>query len=271
LRWPIENGVRHDLGGRHVAPGRPPVAGRNERRRSGPPLRRAWQVRTLRLRPVCRRLSNKMVPEGRRHAPAMFRRSAKPLSGRYLSLANGRACDPTCAGRGCGRSPGRWGGQRRRSRGSCDAMPRRAAGPGLSGNQAPVACGPGRSAPKACEAGDQRGAASVCAGSISRRGRNAAWGCGSRSGGVLKGRRHGRRRSRWASAWSPEQIAHRLRLDFRTMRRCASATKPFTSRFTCKAVGSAPRADRCLRTGRALRVPRARTRGRASRSSSPRS
>ena len=30
-----------------------------------------------------------------------------------------------------------------------------------------------------------------------------------------KGRRHGRRQDRrWASAWSPEQIAHRLRLDF---------------------------------------------------------
>ena len=30
-----------------------------------------------------------------------------------------------------------------------------------------------------------------------------------------KGRRHGPRKDRrWASAWSPEQIAHRLRLDF---------------------------------------------------------
>jgi len=93
-------------------------------------------------------------------------------------------------------------------------MPRRAAGAWTIGNHSAVACGPGRSAPKACEAGDQRGAASVCAdrlaGVVVRR-----VGCGSRSGGVLKGRRHGRRQDRrWASAWSPEQIAHRLRLDF---------------------------------------------------------
>ena len=50
---------------------------------------------------------------------------------------------------------------------------------------------------------------------------------------------------------------------FPTMRRCASVTRPSTRRCTCKA-GERLRREltACLRTGRALRVPRARTRGR---------
>ena len=64
-----------------------------------------------------------------------------------------------------------------------------------------------------------------------------------------KGRRHGPRQDRrWASAWSPEQIAHRLRLDFPHDEMMRGALR---RELTA-----------CLRTGRALRVPRARTRGR---------
>lgn len=43
------------------------------------------------------------------------------------------------------------------------------------------------------------------------------------------GRRHGRRQDRrWATSWSPEQIARRLPFDFRMMSRCASHTRPST-------------------------------------------
>jgi hypothetical protein len=46
------------------------------------------------------------------------------------------------------------------------------------------------------------------------------------------------------------------------MRRCALATMPSTSRFTYKAAGlCVAQLTACLRTGRALRVPRARSRG----------
>src|SRR3954462_11554448 len=47
------------------------------------------------------------------------------------------------------------------------------------------------------------------------------------------------------------------------MRPCGSVTKPSTRRCTCKAAGALRRElTACLRTGRALRVPRARRRGR---------
>jgi IS30 family transposase len=79
-----------------------------------------------------------------------------------------------------------------------------------------------------------------------------------------KGRRHGRRQHRrWARAWSPEQIARRLRLDFpedATMRIGHEAIY----QALCVQGRGAPRREltACLRTGRALRVPRARSRGR---------
>ena len=50
------------------------------------------------------------------------------------------------------------------------------------------------------------------------------------------GRRHGpRQERRWARSWSPEQIAHRLRVDFPEDVRCGSPTRPSTRRSTCKA------------------------------------
>jgi IS30 family transposase len=79
-----------------------------------------------------------------------------------------------------------------------------------------------------------------------------------------KGRRHGPRKyRRWALAWSPEQIAHRLRLDFpddETMRISHEAI--FQSLYVQGRGALCRELTACLRTGRALRVPRARSRGR---------
>jgi IS30 family transposase len=79
-----------------------------------------------------------------------------------------------------------------------------------------------------------------------------------------KGRRHGPRKDRrWASAWSPEQIARRLRLDFpddETMRISHEAI--YQSLYVQGRGALRRELTACLRTGRALRVPRARTRGR---------
>ena len=79
-----------------------------------------------------------------------------------------------------------------------------------------------------------------------------------------KGRRHGPRQDRrWASAWSPEQIAHRLRHDFpddETMRISHEAI--YQSLYVQGRGALRRELTACLRTGRALRVPRARTRGR---------
>ncbi len=80
-----------------------------------------------------------------------------------------------------------------------------------------------------------------------------------------KGRRHGRRKDRrWGRAWSPEQIAGRLVLDFpddRSMRISHEAI--YQSLFVQGRGALARELTACLRTGRALRVPRARARGRS--------
>jgi transposase, IS30 family len=78
------------------------------------------------------------------------------------------------------------------------------------------------------------------------------------------GRRHWRRKDRrWAAAWSPEQIANRLRIDFpddETMRISHEAI--YQALYVQGRGGLRRELTACLRTGRALRVPRARTRGR---------
>ena len=79
-----------------------------------------------------------------------------------------------------------------------------------------------------------------------------------------KGRRHGRRQSRrWGKAWSPQQIAERLRLDFPGDEAMRISHEAIYQALYVQGRGALKRElTACLRTGRALRVPRARTRGR---------
>jgi IS30 family transposase len=79
-----------------------------------------------------------------------------------------------------------------------------------------------------------------------------------------KGRRHGRRQARrWARAWSPEQIARRLPIDFPDdMAMRISHEAIYQALFIQGRGGLRRELTACLRSGRALRVPRARTRGR---------
>ena len=78
------------------------------------------------------------------------------------------------------------------------------------------------------------------------------------------GRRHGRRKDRrWSSSWSPEQIAHRLPLDFPDDPSMRISHEAIYQSLYVQGRGALRRElTACLRTGRALRVPRARTRGR---------
>jgi IS30 family transposase len=78
------------------------------------------------------------------------------------------------------------------------------------------------------------------------------------------GRRHGRRKDRrWARSWSPEQIAHRLPLDFPDDPSMRISHEAIYQSLYVQGRGALRRElTACLRTGRALRVPRARTRGR---------
>ena len=78
------------------------------------------------------------------------------------------------------------------------------------------------------------------------------------------GRRHGRRADRrWAASWSPEQIANRLRADFPDDESMRVSHEAIYQALYVQGRGALQRElTACLRTGRALRVPRARTRGR---------
>ena len=79
-----------------------------------------------------------------------------------------------------------------------------------------------------------------------------------------KGRRHGRRQHRrWSRAWSPEQIAHRLPIDFPDDTSMRISHEAIYQALYIQGRGALRRElSACLRTGRALRVPRERTRGR---------
>jgi IS30 family transposase len=78
------------------------------------------------------------------------------------------------------------------------------------------------------------------------------------------GRRHGRRQDRrWAASWSPEQIANRLKVDFPDDESMRISHEAIYHALYVQGRGALRRElVACLRTGRALRVPRARTRGR---------
>lgn len=79
-----------------------------------------------------------------------------------------------------------------------------------------------------------------------------------------KTRRHGpRQHRRWAVAWSPEQIAHRLPLDFPDNPSMRISHEAIYQALYIQGRGALRRElTACLRTGRTLRVPRARVHGR---------
>ena len=78
------------------------------------------------------------------------------------------------------------------------------------------------------------------------------------------GRRHSPRKPRrWARAWSPQQIARRLRLDFPNDETMRISHEAIYQSLYVQGRGTLRRElTACLRTGRGLRVPRERRRGR---------
>ena len=78
------------------------------------------------------------------------------------------------------------------------------------------------------------------------------------------GRRHGpRKHRRWATSWSPEQIANRLPVDFPNDESMRISHETIYQALYVQGRGALRRElTACLRTGRALRVPRARARRR---------
>ena len=86
-----------------------------------------------------------------------------------------------------------------------------------------------------------------------------------------KSRRHGPRKDRrWANAWSPEQIACRPPMDFADDATMRISHEAIYQALFVQGRGALRRElTAYLRTGRVLRMPRARTRGRARPSSLP--
>jgi IS30 family transposase len=80
-----------------------------------------------------------------------------------------------------------------------------------------------------------------------------------------KGRNKPRRQNRrWASAWSPEQISNRLEIDFPDDESMRISHEAIYQALYVQSRGALKRElVACLRTGRALRVPRSRARQRA--------
>ena len=79
-----------------------------------------------------------------------------------------------------------------------------------------------------------------------------------------KGRRHGPRQARrWSKVWSPEQIANRLLMDFPEDTSMRISHEAIYQALYVQGRGALRRElTACLRTGRALRVPRERVRNR---------
>ena len=208
-------------------------------------------------------------------APAMFRSSAKPLSGRYLSLAEreeiallrvqGHSMQEI--GRRLGRSASTISRELRRNAATRSG--------GLEYRATTAQWHAERSArrPKPTKLVlnaalrtyvEERLAGVIAAPSgASVPGPAVSW----------KGRRHGQRQDRrWARAWSPEQIARRLPVDFPDDGTMRISHEAIYQALFVQARGALRRElTACLRTGRPLRMPRARTRRRARPSSHPRS
>ena len=81
---------------------------------------------------------------------------------------------------------------------------------------------------------------------------------------LWNGRRHGRRADRrWGKGWSPEQISQRLRFEFPDDASMQLSHEAIYQALYIQGRGALKRElTACLRTGRALRVPQARTRQR---------
>ena len=208
-----------------------------------------------------------MVQEGRGHAAIDVWAIGEALCGRYLSFAEResprllRVQGYSIAGESLAGS-GEW---HRQSPESCGATPPPRRRPRVSCNDSAMARRARGSPPKAGEACAQRGVKNLCRGTVGWRRCGSEQGSCSRPGRVLRkavGTDHGRtdvgkRLEPGADRPSPAG-GLRGRRD-----RCASAMKPSIKALFVQGRGALRRElTACLRTGRVLRMPRARTRGR---------
>jgi IS30 family transposase len=260
---------RSDQSGRAplFSPGRPPVAGRDERRRFWAAIAAGQASEAAAVEAgVPQAVGTRWFRKAGGMPPSMFRKSAKPLSGRYLSFAEReeiallRARDYSMReiGRRLGRPASTISRELRRNAATRGGdLAYRATVAHWHAERAARRPKPAKLVLNAALRTyvEERLAGGVIAPSgASVPGPAVSW----------KGRRHGpRKERRWASAWSPEQIARRLPVDFpddETMRISHEAI--YQALFVQGRGALRPEPTACPRKGRALRTPRARTRRR---------
>lgn len=250
-----------------LSPGRPPVAGRDEQRRFWLEIAAGLSSEDAAVvAAVSQPVGSRWFREAGGMPPAKFRVSATPLSGRYLSLAEREEIALLRVQGHCVREIARRLG---RAGSTISRELRRNAATrsgGLEYRATTAQWHAERSArrPKPAKlvqndalrayVQDRLAGLVAAPGGALVPGPSVAW----------KGRRHGPRKARrWASAWSPEQIARRLVFDY---------PEDITMRISHEAIYQAlyiqgrgalrRELTACLRTGRALRVPRERARAR---------
>jgi IS30 family transposase len=260
---------RSDRSGRAplFSPGRPPAAGRDD-------LRRFWAAIAAGMASedaaveagVSQAVGTRWFRKAGGMPPSMFRPSAKPLSGRYLSFAEReeiallRAQDHSMQkiARQLGRAASTISRELRRNAATrSGGLEYRATTAQWHAERAARRPKPAKLALNAAlrtYVEERLAGVIVAPGGVSVRSPTVSW----------KGRRHGPRKARrWAKAWSPEQIARRLPVDFPDNETMRISHEAIYQALFVQGRGALRRElTACLRTGRVLRTPRARTRAR---------
>jgi IS30 family transposase len=258
-----------DRAGREVlrSPGRPPVAQREDRRRFWAAIAAGLSSEAAAVDAgVSQAVGTRWFREAGGMPPATLAASAKPLSGRYLSYAEreeiavwrGQGQGVRAMARQLGRSASTLSRELRRNAATpSGGLAYRASTAQWHAERAARRPKPAKLAVNAelrCYVQERLAGAVIAPGGTAVRGPTVRW----------KGRRHGPRQNRrWGKAWSPAQIAHRLRLDFPNDETMRISHEAIYQALYIQSRGALRRElSACLRTGRALRVPRARSQGR---------
>jgi IS30 family transposase len=245
------------------SPGRPPAAKRSELQQFWLGIARGMTSEDAALAAgLSQPVGTRLFREAGGMPPAMFRSSAKPPSERYLSFAEReeialfrvQGLSGREIGRRLGRSASTISRELRRNAAT------RSGGFEYRASTAQWHAERSRRRPKAVKLAlnsalrlyvEERLAGTVAArdGAVVA-GPSVPW----------RGRRHGQRKARrWSKAWSPEQIARRLAIDFPNDEDMRISHEALYQALFIQGRGALRRElTACLRTGRALRTPRAR-------------
>lgn len=255
------------LRGKLRSPGRPPVARQEHRRRFWASIAAGMTSEDAAMAVgVSQPVGTRWFRGAGGMAPSHLSRSSKPQSGRYLAFAEreevalwkARGIGVREIARRSGRAPSTISRELRRNAatrsGDLDYRATTAQWHAERAARRPKAAKLATNPELRSYVQERLAGAVVAVGGAAIPGPAVPW----------KGRRHGRRQDRrWGKAWSPQQIAERLRLDHPDDRTMRISHEAIYQALYVQGRGALKRElTQCLRTGRALRVPRARTRGR---------